>query len=242
MIDIHFHCLPAIDDGPPTWTEAVALCRAAAAEGTHTIVATPHVLREGWLNTDAEKRHDLLAELNRLLGGKPVVLPGCELYFCADAVELWQLGSRGPLTTLNRTRYVLVEFPSNKVPKEAESVIHEFVIAGVRPVIAHPERNLVLRANVNKMRRMVQLGALMQVTAASVIGTLGAEIQKFCDELFAEDLIHFIASDAHSIQHRPPALRPARERVRRDWGRKAESRLFELNPRAVVANAELPSP
>ena len=50
MIDIHFHCLPGIDDGPRNWEEAIALCRAAEADGVQTIVATPHVLRDDWLN------------------------------------------------------------------------------------------------------------------------------------------------------------------------------------------------
>ena len=77
MIDIHFHCLPGIDDGPSTWEEAVDLCRAAGAEGTETIVATPHVLRDPWLNEDRAERDRLLVRLNALLGGKPAVVPGC---------------------------------------------------------------------------------------------------------------------------------------------------------------------
>ena len=28
MIDLHFHCLPGIDDGPKEWDAAVELCRA----------------------------------------------------------------------------------------------------------------------------------------------------------------------------------------------------------------------
>ena len=60
MIDLHFHCLPGIDDGPDSWDEAVALCRQAAAEGTTSIVATPHVLRDGWLNEDPRERDELI--------------------------------------------------------------------------------------------------------------------------------------------------------------------------------------
>jgi tyrosine-protein phosphatase YwqE len=52
MIDLHFHCLPGIDDGPRDWNEAVALCRTAAVEGITKIVATPHVLRDHWINDD----------------------------------------------------------------------------------------------------------------------------------------------------------------------------------------------
>ena len=95
MIETHFHCLPEIDDGPEDWDEAVALCRAAAAEGTTTLIATPHVLRDPWLNEDPAVRDRLILKLNALLEGKPSVLAGCEYYFSADAVELVERGSGG---------------------------------------------------------------------------------------------------------------------------------------------------
>ena len=43
MADLHFHLLPGVDDGPAVLEESLELARAAAAEGTTTIVATPHV-------------------------------------------------------------------------------------------------------------------------------------------------------------------------------------------------------
>ncbi len=80
VIDLHFHCLPFIDDGPGSWDDAVALCRMAAEEGVETIVATPHVLRDPWINHDQTERDDLLLRLNDLVGGTPAILAGCELY------------------------------------------------------------------------------------------------------------------------------------------------------------------
>src|SRR4051794_30168337 len=43
VIDLHCHILPGLDDGPPDLDASVALARLAAADGTRTIVATPHV-------------------------------------------------------------------------------------------------------------------------------------------------------------------------------------------------------
>src|ERR1035437_5828042 len=76
--NLHFHCLPRVDDGPASWDEAVALCRAAAAEGTTRIVATPHVYRDPWINANPVVRDRLVAALNSRLGGSPLVLAGCE--------------------------------------------------------------------------------------------------------------------------------------------------------------------
>jgi protein-tyrosine phosphatase len=234
LIDIHFHCLPGIDDGPSTWDEAVALCRAAFNRGVDQIVATPHVLRDPWLNMDAAKRRQLLDELNRRLQGRPKVLAGCEYYFTADAVELWEQGPAGPLTGLNDSTFLLMEFPANAVPEQAAAAIHELSITGVTPVLAHPERNSVLAREPEKLRRLVELGALAQVTAASVAGHLGSRIQQVTDLFLDEGLVHFIASDAHSVDRRPPCLDEARKRVEQKWGPEIAVTIFETNPAAVL--------
>jgi protein-tyrosine phosphatase len=241
LIDIHFHCLPGIDDGPRDWDEAIALCKAAEAEGTDTIVATPHVLRDRWINDDPRARDTLIVKLNNLLGGKPAVLPGCEYLFSADALELWQGKDPrpGPLTPINRSSYLLVEFPADRVSDQAEAVFHEFSMIGVKPVIAHPERNAVFASNSDRLARLVELGALVQITCASVLGFFGKPVVAACNEFFRRRLVHCIASDAHSIERRPPQLAPAREWVRKTWGAEAESVLFDRNPAAVVANAPL---
>ncbi|HVT03946.1 MAG TPA: CpsB/CapC family capsule biosynthesis tyrosine phosphatase [Thermoanaerobaculia bacterium] len=239
MIDLHFHCLPGIDDGPRDWNEAVALCRAAAADGTGTIVATPHVLREIWINDDPKHRSELLLKLNTLLSGKPAFLAGCEYFFSSDAVELWELGASGPLVGLNRGSALLVEFPANHVPACAEAVFHEFSLLGVTPVIAHPERNIVFTRDVERLQSLVARGAATQITAGSLVGEFGKIARDACEEFFRLGLVHVVASDAHSVARRPPRLSAARERVRRDWGSDAEVAFFETNPAALVHSGSL---
>ena len=226
MIDIHFHCLPGIDDGPRNWDEAVALCRAAEADGVDTIVATPHVLRDPWLNEFQSKRDELILELNTRLGGHPAILPGCEYFFSSDAVDLWHRGAAGPLTGLNRSSFLLVEFPATTIPMSAEAVFHELSVSGVTPVIAHPERNRVFAEQPERLVRFVELGAMTQVTAGSILGDFGKAAQAACDVLFDRGVVHFVASDAHSVQRRPPRMGPAREIVQRKWGNNAEEAVF----------------
>jgi protein-tyrosine phosphatase len=233
MIDLHFHCLPGIDDGPRTWDEAVALCRAAADEGVETIVATPHVLREPWINDDPKVLDRLVFELNTRLGGHPRILAGCEVLFCSDLVELWE--RRGPLTGINRGPHVLVEFPATSVPRSAEAVVHEMSMLGATFVIAHPERNLVFASDPTRLERLVQLGAMTQVTAASLLGEFGRAFEQSACEFMERDLVHAVASDAHSTTARPPRLAAARQLVRARWGAEVEERLFVANPAAIAA-------
>lgn len=242
MIDPHFHCLPGIDDGPRTWDEAAALCRAAAAEGTKTVIATPHVLRGNWINDDPDVREDLVARLNALLDGTPSVVAGCEYFFSTDVVQLVERGRWSPLTRLHDSRYLLVEFPASDVPVGAEAVFHELSLLDVTPVIAHPERNAVLGREPDRLARLVSRGAVAQVTAGSLLGDFGRAAKVSCDEFFQRRLVHLVGSDAHSLDRRPPRLAEARAYVLREWGPAAEKGLFESNPEALIRSDALPWP
>ncbi|MGH9399594.1 MAG: CpsB/CapC family capsule biosynthesis tyrosine phosphatase, partial [Thermoanaerobaculia bacterium] len=110
----------------------------------------------------------------------------------------------------------------------------------VTPVVAHPERNLVFARNPERLAELVARGALAQVTAGSLLGDFGKGPMAACEEFLRRGLVHLVASDAHSLDLRPPRLSAARDRVRRDWGREAEERLFEANPEALLKSRPIP--
>lgn len=242
LIDLHFHALPGVDDGPAGWDDALALCRAAEAEGTETVVATPHVLRDPWLNEDPAPRRALVAELNTRLGGRPRVLEGSEVWFGDDLVELWEKGPAGPLTALAGSRALLVEFPPGWVSPRAGEVFHELRVLGVVPVVAHPERNIVFAREPERLAALVDRGAVVQVTAASLLGEAGRAALAAAEAFLKAEMVHLVASDAHSMAARPPRLAAARERVRRERGAEVEEGLFVANPKALLAGEELPWP
>jgi protein-tyrosine phosphatase len=237
MIDIHFHCLPGIDDGPKDWDEAVALCRLAGSEGTTLIVATPHVLRDGWVNDNPRAISRMVTELNRRVGGAPKIVNGCEFYYTASLLEMWESPGHGPVITLNRGSHLLVEFPTTTLPTSAEAVFHELVISGITPVIAHPERHAVLTAKPEKLARLVDIGAKCQVTAGSMTGDFGGRVRAAAELLIENGLVHAVASDAHSISRRPPRLALARKAVERKWGDVVAAAMFDREPAAIVASA-----
>ncbi len=240
MIEVHFHCIPRVDDGPASWDEAVALCRAAAAEGTTRIVATPHVLRNGWVNTNPVVRERLVRSLNERLGGAPRVLPGCEYYFSDEVVALAKKGPTSPLTGLSGGSYLLVEFAPGFLPPTAVSAFHELRVLGLQPIVAHPERHLVFARQPERLADLVARGALAQITAGSLLGDFGKTAQKACENFLKLGLVHVVASDAHSTAKRPPRMAPARELIRKKWGADAERGLFVDNPEAILASRPLP--
>src|ERR1019366_7253182 len=110
-------------------------------------------------------RDQLILKLNSLLGGTPAILPGCEFWFAADMVELVEKGNAGPLTPLNRSRYLLVELAPGLGP-----AFHELHLLNLVPVVAPPERNLVFARNPDRLESLVSRGAVAQVTAGSLLG------------------------------------------------------------------------
>lgn len=240
VIDLHFHCLPGIDDGPEDWEGAVALCRAAAVDGITSLIATPHVLRAPWVNEDAAVRDQLILKLNTLLGGRPSILAGCEYFFSADAVDLWEKGRAGPLIGLNRSRYLLMELPHGPLPPTLHGILHELALIKVVPVLAHPERNRAFAEDPGALKELVSRGAVVQITAASLLGLFGDGPLAASEEFLRSGLVHLVASDAHSVAYRPPRLSAARERVRKVWGDEVEMGIFEANPRAVLSSDPLP--
>ena len=240
MIDLHFHCLPGVDDGPADWAEALELCRLAAADGVTRIVATPHVLRDPWWNEDRAARQALIDELNGKLGGKPEVVAGAEVWFTDALVEHAEAGERGPFSTLAGSRYLLVEFPPGYVAPGAAAAFHELSVMGIVPVVAHPERNLVFAREPGRLAELVEAGAIGQVTAGSLTGEFGRSARAAAEGMIGDGLAHFVASDAHDPKRRPPRMAAARERARKLWGAEVEAGLFDANPAAVVADRELP--
>jgi protein-tyrosine phosphatase len=240
LIDLHFHCLPRIDDGPASWDEAVALCRLAAKEGTKKIVATPHVFRDPWINSNPVVRGRLVAALNSRLKGSPRVVAGCEYLFSDQVISLIQRRGATPLTGLGEGAYLLIEFDPGHVPSRTAALFHEIQVLGVHPVIAHPERNLVFAREPRRLAELVHRGAAVQITAASLLGEFGRTARKACDDFFRMGIVHVVASDAHSLRSRPPRLAAAYTTVRAEWGEEAALGLFGRNPRAILKSLPLP--
>jgi protein-tyrosine phosphatase len=237
MIDIHHHCLPGIDDGPREWDEAVSLCAMAAEEGIETIVATPHVLRGRWQNTSRPKLEELIGLLRQKVGPSPRLVLGSEYFFAHDMTEV--LLSGNGIITLAGSRYVLVEFAAQAIPPLVEQAFYRVQLEGWTPIIAHPERNLVLQHKTGLLAALVQQGAKTQVTTGSLLGEFGPEARKAAESWLRAGLVHFLATDAHNTTKRPPRVREALDVARGLVGERVVESLTRSNPAAVLNGSAL---
>lgn len=237
MIDIHHHCIPGVDDGPRDLPEAVDLCRMALDDGVTTIVATPHVLRGPWQNTSRIELRQRLDELRDALGDSPELLLGSEYYFDFEMNERLQSGEG--IIPLAESRYILIEFAAHAVPPLVDQPLYRALLEGWQPIVAHPERNIVFQKKPELLRLLVARGVRMQVTAGSVLGDFGPEARRASLQWLKEGLVHFVASDAHNREKRPPRMREARAVISRIAGERVADALTRTNPAAVTEGRQL---
>jgi protein-tyrosine phosphatase len=205
-VDLHFHLLPGVDDGPATIEESVGLARAAAREGTRTVVATPHV--RGDFHTEVDDLPDRVAEVEERIAAERIplrVLCGAELGQdmvgqLGDAeLETIALGPPGG-------RWVLLETPFGRVDETFHAAADELRGRGFGVVVAHPERSLGLFADgAAALRLELARGTALQVNASSLTGDHGSPAQRVARTLVRSGLVGAVASDAHSLA-RGPAL------------------------------------
>jgi protein-tyrosine phosphatase len=236
VIDIHCHPLPAIDDGAESLEESVAMMRMAAEDGiTHT-VATPHCNYR--YKFDPEVNRQKAAELQAAVGDAPKMLLGCDFHLSYENVQQLQ-NSRADFT-INGSSYVLVEFAEHFIPRQFEQVLYDLEVAGLKPIVTHPERNPVFQARPDLVYEWASRGCLIQVTAQSYVGGFGSRAESLAQRWLDQNLVHFFATDAHDTKHRPPLLSPCYERVAAAHGRETADRLLIRNPEAVINDKPLP--
>ncbi|MCF7623653.1 MULTISPECIES: tyrosine-protein phosphatase [Bacillaceae] len=218
MIDLHCHILPGVDDGSPDMQESIVMAKSAVEAGITHIFATPHHLNERYVNVK-DDIIDCVFELNECLQQENIPLsvhPGQELRIHR---ELFVSLEKGEVLTLDNTdKYLLLELPSGHVPSYTQELIYELLLKGITPIIVHPERNKELIENHNLLFKLVQEGALTQLTSDSIIGHFGKHVKSFSKKIIEHNLAHFIATDAHNVGSRGFSLQQAYESITKTFG------------------------
>jgi protein-tyrosine phosphatase len=160
------------------------------------------------------------------------ILPGADVHFSPN---LLQLCENGEIVTVNDDgRYLMVEFDFMNLPYQGEEVLFQLIARGITPVITHPERNFEIARSPERYYEMIKRGCLGQVTAMSLTGEFGSEVRRVAERLLVHRLIHFIASDTHSVHERPPLLSPAVREAEKMVGREEAQKMVTEYPRALL--------
>jgi protein-tyrosine phosphatase len=241
-VELHFHLLHGVDDGPSDLASSLELARAALADGTDTVVATPHV-RSDLGVTDARELRERVRELRGELTAAGVALEvrcGAELgheivgQLGHDELDLLAQGPAG-------ARWLLVETPFEGIGPDFHAATNELRERGFGVVVAHPERSADAELDgARGLRRELAAGARAQLNAQSLTGEHGEGAQRAAWELIEDRLVSVVASDAHGPT-RPPSLSSA-EQALVDGGLTPAraSRMIDTAPRRLLERGIAP--
>lgn len=232
MIDLHCHILPGLDDGPDNLDGAVKIAKAAVKEGVKTIVATPHCYNGVFCST-ANLIDEGCRRLNEELVARKVplhVLPGSEIRITNETVQLWE---ENKLVGINGNRHILLlELPNLFILEGINLLIRRLVDKGIQPIIAHPERNPVVLKQPEVVDSLIYHGALMQITAGSLMGDFGRYSEDCAERMCLADQVAIVASDVHP--GRKSRLKVAHKRLARLLGTSETKRICRDLPDKLV--------
>ena len=215
------------------------MARLAAEDGIQQMVCTPHMFNGLSRNPEPAEVVDRVGALQQAIGTEGLrLLPGNEVHFTHELLEKVRANR---VTKVNRLNYMLVEFPALSVPAGASEMLQELLANGVRPILVHPERNAQLQMRRSMVAELVQQGVYVQLTAMSITGEFGTAARNCAESLLRHNCVHFIATDTHRAERRPPILSRGRDAAAEIVGSAGARKLVYDNPLAVITGGEIKS-
>lgn len=221
MIDIHTHILPAVDDGAKSFEDSLKMIQLEIENGVDTIILTPHYFKN---ELNAQNKDLIFAQYEKLLEKTKdlniKLILGSEIYYSDEIMD--ELISN-KIITLGNSKYLLIEFSLYNEYYNIPDVFLDIMALGYKVIFAHPERYVYL--SVNQIKKISELGCLIQINTSSILGDFGRKIQKKTFKLIKNKCVNFIASDAHSLNTRKPNLKETLQFVEKKFKIKIENRI-----------------
>jgi len=160
------------------------------------------------------------------------IMPGADVRLCENTLR--HLDQGRVMTISDSKKYLFLEFPFQGIPYQAEEIIFQIMTRGIIPIITHPERNIEVEQRPRRYYEMIRMGCLGQVTAMSLTGEFGSRVRQIAEKLLKNRLIHFIASDAHSTDGRPPILSEGVRAAEKIVSKEEAQKMVTEYPQAIL--------
>lgn len=238
IIDIHAHILPQLDDGSRSMDESRLLLQEAYSQGIRKIIATPHYINghsraaSDAIREYAAKMQEAAQEIAPDFG----IFPGQEILYFSGILDALESET---VLTLADTKYVLIEFPVNITFGEVFQAVRSLVFARYFPVLAHIERYCCLRQH-GRVEELIHAGAWMQMNYQSLENMRHFGERAWCRRMVLDGKIHFLGTDMHRMDYRPPQIRTVLKWMEKKGGRDFLTQLTWGNPVTLLSGELLP--
>ena len=238
LCDLHTHVLPGVDDGAPVMGYALQMLRNAVASDVELLAVTPHCnLDAGVENYLDETLISRFVQLQQAAKDIPIQLVlGAEVRVNSKLVSCLK---QGLIPTINGSRYLLTEFPAAAKPGDFSHMLQKILSLGYVPLVAHPERYIAVRQTPQMVIPWLDMGCHVQLSAGSILGEYGKNVQQASAFLLRHDLVACVASDAHGVHHRSNFLLNVYDHLSVQYSKQYAQCLMYESPMRICRNEAL---
>ena len=236
MKDLHSHFLYGVDDGSKCLDETITMLKKASLNGVTDIVFTPHFIEESKYQSLPKDNKIILEKIKEEIDEEINLYLGNEVYINKNILKYYK---EKKLTTINNSRYMLIEIPMHSKINEVKSIFFELLSEGIVPILAHPERYEAYYKDYEFFYSLRKMGVLMQINFASLNGVYGRHAKFMAKNLLKLNLISFVGSDIHHDDNRFDGLKRATNIIYRLCGEKHAKEILEDNFTKVIKNEEI---
>ena len=233
FVDIHTHINFGVDDGSRSLEESIQMMDALYDEGVRIAFATHHYgIRNE--NLDPKVACSRVEILRRIAGDRYenlLIYPGCEIYYRPGIVEELKSG-RAP--SMAGSRYALIEFKPTVRTEQVLAGVKDCVLNGYRPIVAHVDKIYGLLYEPEDVQKIINAGGYVQINAACLADN--ADDYIWAKEQVLAGRVHFIASDCHRMEWRPPEIKEGACSLVKIAGREKASHILVNNPIKIIRN------
>lgn len=238
MIDIHDHIIFDVDDGPKSLEVSVEMLKEYVEQGVDTIITTSHYRRD-FFRYDLQKMHDHYDVLVDYIEKEHIPIKlykGHEAFLNDQLIKDLQSGK---CLTMASSDYVLVEILSMNSFNFMKQMLFEISCAGYIPIIAHVERMVHEKSDLDKLMILKNDGYYLQVNAKVILDSDKRYIKKWVFKGIKNGTISFVASDAHDLQHRPLMMKEAYDIISKKIGKEYANRVMQENQEKLIRNEHI---
>ncbi|SHO45722.1 CpsB/CapC family capsule biosynthesis tyrosine phosphatase [Anaerocolumna xylanovorans] len=232
MVDMHTHILPGIDDGASSSEEAIMMTEYLYYQKVTAAVCTPHFYpMEMTLEEFVKKRANAMEAVSH---SKIELIAASETHLHR---YLYNNNDLKPLCIEN-TSYLLIELPAMKswTGEYMEDIDKLIGYYNVNPIIAHIDRYKPLMRNKKLLKKLKNMGCLLQMNTSAVIKP---DTKRRALSLIENGYVDLLGSDCHNISFRPPVIGEARRIIVHKLGEKTWDKL--MNNAYMIINSALNS-